>query len=294
MKQKENITIQSLSENSDVQVGYFDNDIVIIDSIQRFAEVQEAHVAMNAVIICTCGKVQAQINGQSIGLQKNQVAIIPAKITATDVMVTPDFDIKGMFLTNRILQSFLHEKMSVWNDLMYVHRLHILTMEDDDMLFYTNFYDMLTLSIEKGKENPYRTEVIQSLLRASVLALCGSMTLLMPAVKIASAPRTPYAHFQQFLDLLHNGDLKRQTVEEYASKLCITPKYLSALCKKQSGKTANEWIREQVLEDIRYYLKETDLSVKQIADRLSFPNPSFFGKYVKEHFGVTPLQLRRQ
>ena len=47
-----------------------------------------------------------------------------------------------------------------------------------------------------------------------------------------------------------------------------------------------------MLADIRYYLKHTDLSIKQICARMGFPNPSFFGKYVKEHFGMTPTQLR--
>ena len=46
------------------------------------------------------------------------------------------------------------------------------------------------------------------------------------------------------------------------------------------------------MEDIRYYLTHTDLTLKQVADRLGFPNPSFFGKYVKEHFGMTPAQIR--
>ncbi len=55
-----------------------------------------------------------------------------------------------------------------------------------------------------------------------------------------------------------------------------------------------ERLLEQVLEDIRYYLKQTDLSIKQVCDRLGFPNPSFFGKYVKDHFGMTPMQLRGQ
>ncbi len=96
---------------------------------------------------------------------------------------------------------------------------------------------------------------------------------------------TSQSHFQRFLDLLHANDVKRHTVEAYASEL-------TAVCKKNSGKTANEWITEQVLEDIRYYLRQTDLSIKQICDKLAFPNPSFFGKYVKDHFGMTPLEFR--
>ncbi len=298
MKQHEEVTFQTLTDNEDVQIGYSDNDIVVVDSIQQFTETRTAHVSMNAVVICTSGRVQAQMNGIQMELHKNQVAVIPQNVTVTDVMISPDFNLKAMFLTNRILQSFLHEKMNIWNDMMYIHRQHVVTMDEDEILFYTHFYDMLTLAIERGKENPYHTEIIQALLRSAILGLCGAMKWMLSADNqlsiVNSQLSTGESHFQRFLDLLHSNDVKRQTVEAYANELCISPKYLTVVCKKNSGKTANEWITEHVLEDIRYYLKQTDFSIKQICDRLGFPNPSFFGKYVKDHFGMTPMQLREQ
>ena len=313
MKHQENITIQSLAQNEDVQIGYSDNDIIVVDSIQKFAEFKAAHVAMNAVVICTNGKVQAKTNGRLVQLQKNQVAVFPQNLTVTDLMVSPDFDMKAMFLTNRILQSFLGEKISVWNDMMYVRRLNIITMEDGDLLFYTHFYDMLILSIERGRDNPFHTEIIQSLLRTAILALCGALkllvsatpphpsqqksertTLFLPDDNAASASSATLHHFQRFLNMLNTSEVRHRSVEAYADELCISPKYLSTICKKHSGKTANEWIREHVLEDIRYHLKQTDLTVKQISMHLGFPNTSFFGKYVKEHFGMTPLQVRNE
>jgi AraC-like DNA-binding protein len=214
-------------------------------------------------------------------------------VTVTDVMVSPDFNLKAMFLTNRILQSFLREKMNIWNDMMFIRRHYVVTMDEDEILFYTHFYDMLTLAIVKGKDNPLHTDVIQSLLRSAILALCGAMKQKLSLATVHQV-KTSDNHFQRFLDLLHSSEVKRHTVETYASELCISPKYLSALCKKNSGKTANEWITERVLEDIRYYLKQSDFSIKEICDRLGFPNPSFFGKYVKDHFGMTPLQFRGQ
>ena len=296
MKQREEITIQTLANNEDIQIGYSDNDIVVVDSIQQFTEVNTAHVAMNAIVICTNGKVQAQMNGMQMELHKNQVAVIPQNVTVTDVMVSPDFDLKGMFLTNRILQSFLREKMNIWNDMMYIHRQHIVTMDEDEILFYTHFYDMLTLAIAKGKDNPLQTDVIQSLLRSAILALCGAMKWMLSNENqlsiVNSQLSTGKSHFQRFLDLLHSSEVKHRTVEAYANDLCISPKYLTAVCKKNSGRTANEWITEHVMEDIRYYLRQTDLSIKEICDRLGFPNPSYFGKYVKDHFGMTPLDFR--
>ena len=301
MKQQEEITIQSLANNEDVQIGYSDNEIVVVDSIQQFTQISSAHVGMNTIVICTSGKAQAQMNGIQMELHRNQIAIIPQNVTVTDVMVSPDFDVKGMFLTNRILRSFLNEKISVWNDMMYIHRQHIVTMDEDEILFYTHFYDMLTLAIEKGKENPYHTEIIQALLRSAILGLCGTMKwmLLADNSPLGSAAwqrqelSSGKSHFQRFLDLLHSTDVKHRTVEAYANDLYISPKYLTTICKKNSGKTANEWITEHVLEDIRYYLKQTDLSMKQICNQLGFPNPSFFGKYVKDHFGMTPMEFRK-
>ena len=154
MKQHEEVTFQTLANNEDIQIGYSDNDIVVVDSIQQFTEINTAHVAMNAVVICTNGKVQAQMNGKQMELHKNQVAIVHQDVTVTDVMVSPNFNLKAMFLTNRILQSFLREKMSIWNDMMYIHRQHVVTMDEDERLIYTYFCDMLTLTITQGKDNP--------------------------------------------------------------------------------------------------------------------------------------------
>ena len=291
MRQNE-ITLQTLTDNENIQIGYSDNDIVIVDNIQKFAEISGARVSMNAIAICSQGKIQGTMNGRVIEFHKNQVAIFPQNVVVSDLMFSSDIELKVMFFTNRILQSFLHEKMNVWNDVVYVRRLHVITMEDIELQFYTNFYEMLSMFFDKRIDYPYRIDATQSLLRAAFLALCGAIKQRILIDKDSSDVGTVNNHFQQFLDLLHSVDVKHRKVEWYANELCISPKYLSALCKKHSGKTAYEWITEHVLEDIRYYLKQTDYSIKQICDQLGFPNTSFFGKYVKEHFGMTPMQMR--
>lgn len=292
--QHEVITLQSLTDNEDLQIGYSDSDIVIIDSIQKFAEIGAAQVSMNGIAICINGKTQGIMNGQPLELHKNQVALVPQNVTISDLMVSPDFDVKAMFFTNRILQSFLRDKINVWNEAVYIRRQHIITMDDESIRFYTYFYEMLSLCFENKKDHPYRTDVIQSLLRSAILALCGSLKQTVLKDDTYVDAKSVSGYFQRFLDLLHSNKIKHRTVESYASELCITAKYLSVICKKNSGKTANEWITEHVIEDIRYYLKQTDYSIKQICDLLGFPNPSFFGKYVKEHFGMTPVQFRNK
>ena len=288
MKQHNNTTYQTLTSNERVQIGYSDGDIIVLDNIQKLSEIKNTRIPLIAIVICLNGSVRALVDGQDMPLHEKQVAIIPQNVNMSDFIVSPDFNVKGLLLTNRVLQSFLHEKMQVWNNMMYVHRMNVLDLDDEDMRFYSHFHEMFRLSIERTKPHPYRAEVIQSLLRALVTELCGTMSIDLPA----SDKITASIHFQKFLDLLHSEQIKYRTVEAYADELCISPKYLTAICKKQSGKTAIQWIHEQLLENIRYYLKHTDFSIKQICDKLGFPNTSFFGKYVKDHFGMTPVQLR--
>lgn len=291
MNHKEEITLKLLTERDEVKIGYSDKDIIVVDSIQKFAEINAAHIAMNVIMICTNGRIQAHMNGRPVELKKNQVAIVPQNVVVTNIMISPDFNLKAMFLNNNILQSALHDKMIIWNDIMYIQHNHVITLKSEYLLIFSQFYDMLNMVIEHSQENPFRNEIIHSILSAAILAVCGELKLMLPSSNEKN--QLPSSHFQRFIKLLHNSEIKYHSVEYYASELCISPKHLTAICKKYSGKTANDWIREQVLEDIKYYLKNTDLSIKQVCDRVGFSNTSFFGKYVKQHLGMTPVEFRK-
>ena len=98
--------------------------------------------------------------------------------------------------------------------------------------------------------------------------------------------------FRKFIKLLSSYEATDRSVKGYAEKLCVTPKYLSTVCKSVSGKTALEWIHDFLADSITHKLKYTDVSIKEIADELGFPNISFFGKFVKSRFGVSPKEYR--
>jgi AraC-like DNA-binding protein len=100
------------------------------------------------------------------------------------------------------------------------------------------------------------------------------------------------ALFSQFIGLLEENFRKERRVSWYAEQLKITPKYLSELVKQVSKRTPNDWIDSYVLLEIRVLLKNSTKSIKEIADDLNFPNQSFFGKYFKEHMGMSPSEYR--
>lgn len=99
-------------------------------------------------------------------------------------------------------------------------------------------------------------------------------------------------YFKQFTELLGEHYTRERSVGFYARKLCITPKYLTTLIKRISGKSVSEWIDNYVILEAKTLLKYSNMSVQEIAYYLNFPNQSFFGSYFKRNTGMSPSQYK--
>lgn len=82
------------------------------------------------------------------------------------------------------------------------------------------------------------------------------------------------------------------TVKYCAEEMNMTPNYLGDLLKKETGRSAQEHIHNFVLDKAKNYLLSTTDSVSEIAYRLGFESPSYFGKLFKTKVGITPAQYR--
>ena len=63
--------------------------------------------------------------------------------------------------------------------------------------------------------------------------------------------------------------------------------------KAVSGKTAGEWIAEIVVLESKVLLKSSSKSIQEISVELNFANQSFFGKYFKQHTGMSPYAYKK-
>ena len=98
--------------------------------------------------------------------------------------------------------------------------------------------------------------------------------------------------FTRFIQLIIKNYRRNRKLDFYADKLFISPKYLSDVIKKISGRTAHDWIDRYILLEAKILLRSSHKTIQQIADELNFPNNSFFSKYFKKHCGMTPKEYR--
>ncbi|NUQ26363.1 MAG: AraC family transcriptional regulator [Saprospiraceae bacterium] len=118
---------------------------------------------------------------------------------------------------------------------------------------------------------------------------------------------------RQFItrDVVHKGILERfeQLMNEYflsdkpqivglpsvaycANELNLSANYFGDLVKKETGKTAQEFIQRKVIDVAKVKIFDRDKSVSEIAYDLGFKYPQHFTRFFKQHVGYTPNEYR--
>lgn len=82
------------------------------------------------------------------------------------------------------------------------------------------------------------------------------------------------------------------TVDYFAGKLHISPRYLSDMLRSLTGQNARQHIHEKLIEKAKEYLSTTNLSVAEIAYQLGFERPQSFHKIFKKKTELSPLEFR--
>ena len=271
-------------------VDYHDGEVAILDNVKGLQNIDSMKLDLDAVILCTKGHKQLEMGVHPLLLHENDVIVCPHGVILDNYMISPDFECKILCLSEHIMRQLLRANAKTWETSVYINRQFVFTLEPEHAEQFQLYYALIRSKINH-KQMTYQKETIQSLLQALLLDLTATMQQ-----NEVSKGQNDLSHkkqiFQQFLNLLTSTEPKRQTVRYYASQLNITPKYLSNICKEYSDKSPLKWIEQYVLDDIRYDLKNTDMTIKEIANHLGFCNLAFFGSFVRHHFGVSPKYLR--
>lgn len=106
--------------------------------------------------------------------------------------------------------------------------------------------------------------------------------------------RPSHKAFLEFRQLLEQHYASVHTVKEYATMLHITPKTLTQYVTECSAHTPLEIINNRVALEAKRLLRYSVLSIKEIAFRLGFEDPSYFVKFFKRLAGQSPADYRER
>lgn len=282
------VMIQTRMEDHKI-IHYSDGDISLMTDINDLSELNGIKSDSYLFLASRKGRLQIDINGNTHTIKEGErLTVLPQNFT-DNILVSVDADIVMLRLSVRIVSDLMREHIDKWNRMIYIckaYRMSAVKNLEEQMQFYYR----LILSKTMNPDQKYHKEIIRTIIKAILLEMLSNMET--DQCQSAEGENKTQFQFNRFLQILSSEDVKHRPIDFYADRLCISSKYLSVICSKVSGKSARQWIDEYTVEDIRYHLFNTDYSIKEIAYRLGFENLSFFGKYVKRHFGKSPSELR--
>lgn len=249
---------------------------------------------LNALIIGvgTEGETSPTSNLQEFRLKKDSLFIFSPKhilqvqsnnrFKAHLIVIAPDFLKRINIDTKRMMPLFLQ-----------FGSLPCMELTHAESQSLRSFISMVEQEL-KGSETDFSSEIIGGLIAATIYKVGDILTHYLTEHPEVDSPIHNRAeeYFRQFTELLGEHYKHERSVGFYARQLCITPKYLTTLIKRISGKSVSEWIDNYVILEAKTLLKYSNMSVQEIAYYLNFPNQSFFGSYFKRNAGMSPSQYK--
>lgn len=118
--------------------------------------------------------------------------------------------------------------------------------------------------------------------------------LIVPLLRVFGERRDSQYHnlSEQIMDMIRNHYDAELTLEDCAAKLHYNANYLSSVFKNETEYTFTEYLSHYRLQMAKRWLTETDMTVKEIADRLKYYNSNNFIRAFRKQEGMTPGQYR--
>lgn len=143
---------------------------------------------------------------------------------------------------------------------------------------------------EMEQKNPGYEDVCQAYMEILIIRLMRNIALSVPAEPHVISGNRQCAAVRRYIDIHFKESL---TLEQLAAEAHINKYYLSHLFKREYGFSPINYMISRRIEESKYLLSETDLSMSQIAQLLGFSSLSYFSQVFRKTQGVSPMEFRQ-
>lgn len=96
----------------------------------------------------------------------------------------------------------------------------------------------------------------------------------------------------RFVLLLFNDYKYSRQVRYYAGRMNLSPNHFTRIIKKVSNRTPSEWIAIVTINYAKKMLRQNNMTIKEVAQSLNFPEQFTFRKYFKLYVGMSPKEYK--
>lgn len=143
---------------------------------------------------------------------------------------------------------------------------------------------------EMEMKNPGYEDICQAFMEILIIRLMRNIGLSVPAEPPVSTANRQCAAVRRYIDLHFKEPL---TLDFLAEEAHMNKYYLAHTFKREYGVSPINYMISRRLEESKYLLAETDLSMSQIAQLLGFSSLSYFSQVFRRTQSVSPMEYRQ-
>ena len=143
---------------------------------------------------------------------------------------------------------------------------------------------------EMEQKNTGYEDVCQAYMEILVIRLMRSTSLAVPQEPPVASANRQCAAVRRYIDLHFKEPL---TLEQLAEEGHMNKYYLSHAFKREYGVSPINYLISRRIEESKYLLAETDLSMSQVAQLLGFSSLSYFSQVFRRTQGISPKEYRQ-
>lgn len=99
------------------------------------------------------------------------------------------------------------------------------------------------------------------------------------------------AKIKNYIDVNFCGDISSKTI---AIEFNLLQNSINKKFKKYMGQSIQEYILHLRINNAKYWLKNTSLSISKVATKCGFNSPAYFSKYFKKVTSISPIEYRQE
>jgi AraC family transcriptional regulator, transcriptional activator of pobA len=242
-------------------------------------------------LICHRGRISFLFNEVRMNCNRNEFVFWFAKSKLADLQFSKGFSATVLLVDNQFLLDNIPDQNWGVDATLHSRQYPVKQLNDknDRKRVLLNF--QLLNNKFQDWEHQFYEEALKMQMQLFVLEMWHTFAKEYERRKRTLQTGTLY---ERFIDLIQDNCMKEREVKFYANQLNITAKHLNFISKQNSGVSASEWILRYVRERIIFLLKDKQLNISEIADRMDFSSRSFFTRYVKKLLGLTPSEYRHR
>ena len=280
---------------------YKDGDLLVIDDITRLTLSDYENTALDFIITLFCaeGRMMLTVEEQEYRIEEGCLFVYLPGQTMNSFMLSQNAKIKVIAFARRAIDRSHYLNKYVWQQVEYIREHPVFQLSEREREITGHYYSLMMLKTH-GSDGSFHHDVVRMLFQTLTMEFMMLVERKMGASADTDAAqdgkdatvRQSTLIYRRFMSLLAESAGRVRSVSAFANMLNVTPKYLSKCVKDESGRAPLDHIHEATINTIRQQLRYSDKTVKEISNDLDFPNLSFFGKFVKEHLGLSPTDYR--